>query len=103
MTKTHKTNPQYAAIAYRRTLLHNVITYLKRNYVGLDSDPKDQLICEEVFHVDRVVPPEEIDEFIEELENEEESLRLELGRFEFTRKSDEQRKNKTQRGKKRGN
>lgn len=86
MTKTIKTNPQYAALAYRRTILHDVIMYLKRRYVGLDDDPKDQLICEEVFHMDRVTPPDEIDSYVLELEAEEEQLRLELNKYEFSRK-----------------
>jgi hypothetical protein len=89
MTKPIKTNPQYAALAYRRTILHEVIMYLKRKYVGLDDDPKDQLICEEVLHVDRVIPPDEVDSYVSELEAEEEHLRLELNKYEFSRKNNE--------------
>lgn len=89
MSNTIKTNPQYAALAYRRTILHDVIMYLKRRYVGLDDDPKDQLICEEVFHMDRVIPPDEVDSYVLELEAEEEQLRLELNKYEFSRKDNE--------------
>jgi hypothetical protein len=97
MTNTIKTNPAYAAIAYRRTIVREMITHLRRQYVGMDGEPKAQLICEEVFQVDAVVPPEEVNRVVEELVDEEAELNLELSRFEFTRKDEsaQGRKNKT--------
>lgn len=86
-----KTNPAYATLAYRRTIVHTMITYLKREYVGLDSDPKSKIICEEVLSVDREIPVEEIEQYVEELEREHHSLTLELGKFEFTRQDRERR------------
>ena len=91
MTRTIRTNEAYAAIAYRRTILRDVITYLRRQYIGADGEPKAKLVCEEVFQVDSIVPPEEVGRVVEELIDEEAGLQLELGRFEFTRK-DEQAK-----------
>jgi hypothetical protein len=86
---TVKTNPAYAALAYRRTIIHNTIIYLKREFVGLDSDPQRKMICEDVLHADSEVPAEEVLQFVEELEREHHAITLELGKFEFTRKNDD--------------
>lgn len=83
---TIRTNPVYAALAYRRTIIHNLITFLKREYVGIDSDPPKKLICEEVLAVDSDTPVEEIVQYMEELEREHHELTIELSKFEFTKK-----------------
>lgn len=83
-----RTNPAYASLAYRRTIVHQTITYLKREYVGLDEDPKQTLLCEEVLAADAQVPVEEVAQYLGELEQEKHRLTLELGKFEFTRRSD---------------
>ena len=88
MTRTIKTNEAYAAIAYRRTILRDVITHLRRQYVGVDGEPKAQLICEEVFQVDSIVPQEEVNRVVEELVDQEAELQLELSKFEFARKDE---------------
>ena len=85
--KTIRTNPAYAALAYRRTIIHNAIIMLKREFVGMDSDPNKKMLCEDVLAVDSEVPAEEIAQYVEELEQEHHSLTLELGKFEFTRKN----------------
>lgn len=88
MTRTIKTNEAYAAIAYRRTILRDVITHLRRQYIGVDGEPKAQLICEEVFQVDSIVPQEEVNRVVEELVDQDAELQLELSKFEFTRKDE---------------
>jgi hypothetical protein len=87
-----RTNPAYASLAYRRTIIHQTITYLKREYVGVDEDPKQKLICEEVLAADAEVPIEEVATYLQELEREKHELTLELGKFEFTRRDDESTK-----------
>lgn len=88
MTRTIKTNEAYAAIAYKRTILREMITHLRRQYLGVDGEPKAQLICEEVFQVDSIVPQEEVNRVVEELVDEEAELQLQLGKFEFVRKDE---------------
>jgi hypothetical protein len=86
MMATVRTNPAYAALAYRRTIIHNMIILLKREFVGLDAEPNRKMICEDVLHADSEVPAEEIIQYVEELEQEQHELTLELNKFEFTRK-----------------
>ena len=90
--KTTRTNPAYAALAYRRTIIHNAIILLKREFIGVDSDPNKKMLCEEVLTVDSEVPVEEVAQYVEELEQEHHSLTLELGKFEFTRKNQNESK-----------
>lgn len=82
-----RTNPAYAELAYRRTIIYQTIVLLKRDFVGLDSDPQKKMICEEVLNADSEVPVENIIQFVEELEREHHDLTLELNKFEFTKKS----------------
>lgn len=82
-----RTNPAYASLAYRRTIIHQAITYLKREFVGVDEDPKQRMVCEEVLAVDAEVPIEEVASYLQELEREKHELTLELGKFEFTRRN----------------
>lgn len=87
-----RTNPAYKAIVYRRTIIHSVIISLKRDYLGVDSDPEKKMICEEVFSADSEIPTEEILGFVEELEREHHGLTLEMNKFEFTKKNDHDQK-----------
>ncbi len=61
MTTPTKTNPAYAALAYRRTMLNDVIFYVKRRFIGVDGDPQAKLVCEDVFFSDAHVPVSEIE------------------------------------------
>lgn len=81
-----RTNPVYAALAYRRTIIHNTIIMLKREFIGLDAEPNKKMICEDVLHSDSEVPSEEIIQFVEELEQQQHDLTLEMNKFEFTKK-----------------
>jgi len=47
------------------------------------GEPKHEVICEEVFREDSIVPEDEIQLVVEELEQEAEHLRLELAKFSF--------------------
>jgi len=94
--KTIKTNEAYASLAYRRTIIHGVMTYLRRQFLGLDGEPKEKMTCEEVFQVDSMVPPEEVGYYIEELEEVEASLKLEMSKFEFTRRGKDEQQQQQQ-------
>ncbi len=96
-----RTNPAYKAIVYRRTIVHNVIISLKRDYLGVDSDPEKKMICEEVFAADSEIPTEEILQYVEELEREHHGLTLEMNKFEFTKRSEND--SKFQQAQKKGN
>ena len=89
MTKTLHTNEAFAALAYRRSIMQNMITHLSRTYLGADGqEPKERIICEEVAQVDSFTPIEEIAEFVDELKDAEHALRLEMGKFELVRRTD---------------
>lgn len=79
-----RTNPAYSHLAYRRALVVHLIDVLREEYMALGGgDPKREVICEEVFRDESVVPEDEIQLVVEELEQESEHLRLELGKFAF--------------------
>lgn len=87
-----RTNPAYAALAYRKAIIGQVIADLTAHYTSaMGDDPKRVIICEEVLHADAEVPVEEIGMFLGELHQQEETLRLELLKFEFVRRKDEQK------------
>lgn len=86
--KAARTNPAYAELAYKRTILHQTIIYLRREFVGLDEEPKQEMICEDVLASDAIVPIENIAQFIEDLQHQEHELTLELSKFQFTRRDD---------------
>lgn len=89
---TTKTNPAYAALAYRKAILHHLSYHLQRNCLAAPGvEPKEKVISEDVFTIDSEVPFAEIESFLEGLIDEEEKIRLEMAKFEFTRKhNDEQ-------------
>lgn len=85
-----RTNPAYAHLAYRKAVLGRVVQFLSDEFLARTSDePKDVVLCEDVFRDDSEVPMGNIEEYIEELQQEEESLRLELSRFEFVKRGDD--------------
>lgn len=84
MTRTQRTNPAYAFIAYRRAILKHVTALLTRDYCSLpNEEPAKHIYSDEVFLCDREVPSEDIGQFIEELEREDAKLLLDLNKFEF--------------------
>jgi hypothetical protein len=84
-----KTDPEYARIAYRKSIVSELKDHLRGRYLALSSvNPEDTILCTDVFSQDSNVPVEEVQAVVEELEQEEESLRLQLARFSF-RKQDE--------------
>jgi hypothetical protein len=81
---TKRTNPAYATLAYRRAIVHAMVTHLREEYMALSSSsPAKEMFSEDVFREDSQVPTEAIQQVIEELEQEGEHLRLELAKFKF--------------------
>ena len=90
MTRTIRTNPAYAYLAYRRAVLRHTINWLRSEYVGQDGvSPKDKILCEDVFREDSEIPPEEIYQFVEELQEQEAQVQLEINRFDFVKKDND--------------
>lgn len=88
MSRPTKTNPAYAALAYRKAIVQYVAENIKARFIGVTGDPPERLMCEEVFPVDAEVPVEDIAQYYTELAEEEAKIDLEMGKFEFTRKAD---------------
>lgn len=84
MPRPLRTNPAYAHLAYQKALANRVIGFLRRTYVGDElTDPREILVCEDVFQQDQQVPQEEVVHFIEKLTEQVASLEMELRRFQL--------------------
>jgi hypothetical protein len=93
MQKPLRTNPAYAHLAYRKTIVAHTKVLLRRKFLGDEvSGPRETLVCEEVFPVDARIPPEAIQEYIEGLSREEAELDVELRRFELTTREPNEQK-----------
>jgi len=84
-----KTNPAYAHLAYRRAIVIQLVDELRENYLALSSEePKKEVLCGDVYQEDSVVPPDELEMVIEELEQEALDLELEMRKFTFTQEQE---------------
>lgn len=92
-----RTNPAYAHIAYKKAILDHVVTLLQTEFTTAygDEEPNQVILSEDVFREDSQVPEEEIHEFIADLQQQSESLRLDLRKFTFTQHDQEQPKKST--------
>lgn len=82
-----KTNHVYAALAYKKAVLQETIALLKRQYMGAGgADPQQQITCEDVFSIDSIVPPEVVQEFVQDLMDQKHQVELEMNQYEFNRK-----------------
>lgn len=100
MNKPLRTNPAYAALAYEKTITRFLAVSLRRKFLGDElTGPKETLICEEVFPVDAKIPPEAIQQYIEQLNDREAQLDVQLRKFELTtRESNAQSKDQKRAG-----
>jgi hypothetical protein len=98
MSSPLRTNPALAHLAYKKAIVNRTIAFLRRQYIGDEtSDPRETLICEEVYPVDSHVPPEAIQHYLEGLAEEVAQLDLEIRKFDFTtptQKNHEQKRSK---------
>jgi hypothetical protein len=99
MSTPIKTNPAFAALAYRKTVLTNTVAHLRREYIGLDTEPKSTMLCEDVFQVDSKVPIAEVGFVVEDLIEEIEELKLEMAKFEFTKREHVSKRRKARKSK----
>lgn len=84
-----RTNPAYAALAYKKAILGEVIARLSGEYTAAMGDqPSRVIVSDDIVREDSEVPEEEIGAFIEQLQQEEESLRLQLLKFDFVRRDE---------------
>jgi hypothetical protein len=86
MTRPLKTNPAYAHIAYQKAMTKETIAFLETRYLGVDGSTPKPAFCEDVFQSDAEIPQEEILHFVRRLQQQEADLGLELQKFEFTRR-----------------
>lgn len=81
-----KTNPAYAHLAYRKAITKSLAIHLHRTFLGDElGEPQGVIISEDVFSVDQQVPVEEVQRFIEELNDNVAKLDVELSKFSLTR------------------
>jgi hypothetical protein len=91
MPQPTKTNPAYAHLAYQGAIRDAVIELVMERYVGNEAAPPEQEIeCAQLVREDAIVPLDEILHFVNELKDGKLVIDRELGRFEFTRRDDEQ-------------
>lgn len=85
-----RTNPAYAALAYRKAVIAEVIERLNGEYTSAMGDnPSRVIISDDVIREDSEVPEKDIGAFVEELQQEQESLRLQLLKFDFVRRDEQ--------------
>jgi hypothetical protein len=84
-----RTNPVYLEIAYRKAVLGEVISLLRSNYTGAyDDGPKNIIVSEDVLREESDVPEEAVQQLIVDMQQQEESLRLDLLRFDFVERKE---------------
>jgi len=85
--RVSRTNPAYAALAYRKAVLHSVVTFLDRQFLSPSGvAARETMFSDEVFQIDGEVPQLDISQYMEGLVTEMEIISLEMAKFEFTRK-----------------
>lgn len=90
MSRPTRTNPVYARMAFRRAIVGHVVSLLNSDYTTAQGgDEPDKVIhAQDVFPEDNPVPEEDLQDYIGELELEDEQLRLEMLKFDFVKKDD---------------
>lgn len=82
-----RTNPAYANLAYKKAILDHCVTLLQTEFTRAygDDEPNQFVLSEDVFREDSQVPEEEIIEFISELQERSESIKLQMRKFTFVK------------------
>jgi len=84
MSKPLRTNPVYAHLAYRKAILTRAAVFIRRTYLGDElTDPKEVLVCEDVFPQDAQIPQEEFQHYLEHLNEEIADVSRQLSRFQL--------------------
>lgn len=88
MNRPTKTNPEYAAMAYRKALLRTCVVHLTKFTGAMGEDPSGKIISEDVIREDSEVPEEDIVDFITDMQQEADTLRLEMARYELVKREE---------------
>jgi hypothetical protein len=98
MSRPTRTNPVYAKLAFRRAIVVHVASLLNSDFTSsMGSDEPEKVIhAEDVFPEDNPVPEDEIQDYVNELELEDEQLRLEMLKFNFVKHDDKTNQGKRQ-------
>lgn len=83
MSRTIKSNPDYTRLAYKKTVLQDIVCYLTTNFTAAYGDAPKKLRCEEVFGDEAEVPESFISEFIADWNRNLHRLEDELTTFDF--------------------
>lgn len=84
-----RTNPAYAALAYQKAVLKYTINFLMENVVAAHGgDPREVIVCEDVFREDSEVPIDNVLSFIENLQEQQADIQLQINKFEFRQRDD---------------
>lgn len=83
-----KTNPAYAELAYKKALLGEAIDHFGRFTEALGLPAQGEIHSEDLIRSDSKVPESVINAFIIELRQERESVMLEMARFDFVKRED---------------
>lgn len=84
-----RTNPAYVTLAYRKAVISETIARLMEYTSSMGTKPNRVIISDEVLREDSEVPEREIVGYIEGLQQEEESIRLEMLKFDFVRRDEQ--------------
>jgi hypothetical protein len=77
----------YTRHAHRRTVLAELQRVLLQRFISKGGDePKERLLCEEVFFADKEVTQEALMEIMEELQRREADERIQMTQYEFRRR-----------------
>jgi hypothetical protein len=71
--------------AYHRATTARLQQFLLDNYVASDTPPSGEIICDEVFRSDSVVPQEELMSYMEMLQRIEAFHRGKMNEYKFVR------------------
>ncbi len=77
---------EYSRLAYKKAILASLQRFLLEHLPSETVGPIRTLDCEEVMVSDRLVPEEAIHDVLDELREEEETLKVSLATFEFRKK-----------------
>ena len=77
---------EYTENAYQCAIVRELLRHLIDNFIPVaNTEPKSQLICDEVPYKDRVVPIDSLVSMVSLLREREQWLRAEMGQFEMRR------------------
>ena len=77
----------YTRHAHKRTVVAEFQRILLDRFMLTDTEPKETLVCEEVFYSEREVVQEALQEILEDLQTWESNLRGKMGAYTWRREN----------------